>query len=115
LPSNAYINYYDKVKNIKFEHNEFLQKNITALKNYYSNASNTEKSIINNVLFILETFNSKENALKDYLFRTLHFKHDIKDVFYALDFFQKINSLTQKLFTDTLKEILNPDYFFFFE
>ncbi|WP_024790731.1 MULTISPECIES: hypothetical protein [unclassified Lebetimonas] len=112
LPSNAYINYYDKVKNIKFKYNKFLEKNIEALKNYYPNALNAEKGIINNVLFILETFTSKENALKNYLFRSLHFKHDIKDVFYSLDFFQKTPSLTKEIFLNTLNKILNPDYFF---
>jgi hypothetical protein len=107
IPNYDYINYYDKVKNIEFEKSEILEKNINALKNYYSNANEYEKAIINNVLFILEIFNSNENALKDFLFRTLHFNHkklNNNDIFYALEFFKNTANLSQKIFIKTLKK-----------
>lgn len=115
IPSNEYLNYYEKVKNIQFENNKFLQKNIDTLKNYYSNATEDEKAIINNVIFILEIFNSQENALKDFLFRTLHFNHKnlhTKDIYYALDFFRHKQDLKEEVFLKVLKQILIPDYFF---
>ncbi|GAX87609.1 conserved hypothetical protein [Lebetimonas natsushimae] len=119
IPSYDYINYFDKVRNIKFQKDSFLQKNINALKNYYNDATEEEKAIINNVIFILEIFNSKKDALKDFLFRTLLFNHkklNTKDIYYALDFFKNSPSaLSPDLLIEVLKEILEPQYFFSLE
>jgi hypothetical protein len=74
IPNYDYINYYNKAKEIKFEKDEFLQKNIDALKDYYPTANKKEKAIINNVLFILEIFNSEQNALRDFFIQNTAFK-----------------------------------------
>jgi hypothetical protein len=117
IPSYEYINYYIQFKDYKFEENKILQKNIDALKNYYPNATEDEKAIINNVIFILEMFNSKKEALKDFLFRTLHFNWKMlqnDEAFnYAIEFFQKQPfALPENIFIEVLEKILEPHYYF---
>jgi hypothetical protein len=117
IPSYEYMNYYEQLKNYKFEKNDFLQKNIDVLKNYYPNATEDEKAIINNVIFILEIFNSQKDALKDFLFRTLHFNwktlHNDEAFQSAIEFFQKQPfALPEQTFIETIEKILEPNYFF---
>jgi hypothetical protein len=117
IPDYKYLNYYKQLKNYQFQKNDFLQKNIDTLKNYYPNATEDEKAIINNVIFILEIFNSQKNALEDYLFRTLHFNWKLlksAEAFTcAMEFFQKNTfALPQNIFIKVLNKILEPIYYF---
>jgi len=95
--------------------NPLIQKTLNTLTNYYPSASINEKYIINNLIFFLQSFIDKNEALKNFIIRTLDF--DIYKAYLNEEGKKSINFLLyEKIDENTtfeaIKEILKAPSFY---
>ena len=104
---------YDLFKKENFEIDDEIKITIDILKKEFKNSSNTyEKSIINNLIFVLEFINSKD-SLKDFIKRTLQVNRKEDNEYSLLAFaFIKEYEIEEEIFLKSIKEILS-EYFNF--
>jgi hypothetical protein len=70
IPPSDYLRLYFSFRDLEVEKDEFISKNIETLNNYYDLASEEEKVLLNNVIFVLSVFNG-EDYVKKFLKRGL--------------------------------------------
>ena len=102
LPDKGLIELYNKVKDLDLKKREDYDIQIKALNDYFSKASDEEKAIINNLLFILEFLNADKNALEKFLKRTLQIYSLLKseDFIFSVEFL-----INYPLTSDIIKKI----------
>jgi hypothetical protein len=113
LPDKGLIELYNKVKDLDLKKREDYNFQIKALSEYFPKASNEEKAIINNLLFILEFLNGNKNALENFLKRTLQIYSLVKseDFLFAAEFLTKY-PLTSELIKKVARELIKNAFSF---
>jgi len=113
LPDKGLIELYDKVKDLDLKPREDCHFQIKALNEYFPKASDEEKAIINNLLFILEFLNGNKNALENFLKRTLQIYSLVKseDFSFAVEFLTNY-PLTSELIKKVARELIKDAFSF---
>ena len=116
IPSSENVSLYFKFKDKKIEKNGYLQKQRDFLNNYFQQASEEEKLLMNNVIFILDIVNGEfEKGLMEYVIRGLPLTHfaylNNEEVKIFIKFITE-NQLDDKILINAFKTLINK-YFEF--
>ena len=111
IPSSENVNLYFKLKDKKVEKNEYIQKQRDFLNNYFKKASEEEKLLMNNVIFILDIANGEfEKGLMEYIIRGLPLTHyaylNNEEVKIFMQFITE-NQLNDEILINALKQLIN--------
>ena len=107
LPEKELIEHYDNVKDLDLKLREDYNFQIKALNDYFSKASDEEKAIINNLLFILEFLNGEKDSLENYVKRSLfiHTHIESEDFKFTVKFLREY-PLDEELIKKIVKEFI---------
>jgi hypothetical protein len=113
LPDKELIELYDKVKDLDLKKRKDYDFQIKALSGYFPKASDEEKAIINNLLFILEFLNGNKDALENFLKRTLQIFSLVKseDFIFSAEFLTNY-PLTSNLIKKVARELIKNAFSF---
>jgi len=111
IPSSENVNLYFKFKDKKVGKNEYIQKQRDFLNNYFQEASEEEKLLMNNVIFILDIANGEfEKGLMEYVIRGLPLTHyaylNNEEVKIFIRFITE-NQLDDKILINAFKTLIN--------
>ena len=111
IPASENVNLYFKLKDKKIEKNEYIQKQRDFLNNYFQEASEEEKLLMNNVIFILDIANGEfEKGLMEYVIRGLPLTHyaylNNEEVKIFIRFITE-NQLDDKILINAFKTLIN--------
>ncbi|GAB6045539.1 hypothetical protein JCM11957_11370 [Caminibacter profundus] len=119
IPPSYYINLFFKFQNISIKKNNYLEKQRNFLNKYfYDGASEEEKFLLNNVIFILDILNGMyKKGLFDYIRKGLTLSHfaymNNKEVKIFINFLTE-NYLDEKILIDSFRSLI-VDFFTFSE